>query len=338
MKQSAILLCLLLLLRADIIAQPCAVPDDFFPEDTVVVCAGSNYTLTAPALHGTPGYTWSTGAATSTVDLDRNGRYWLTITDGVCERSDTVTVLFNSFLLSPQVSDLKMCKGQPAFPLGVTGQQLQWYTGPLTSDPHPGLPAVSTADTGTYIYWFTQTIKGCESPRVPMEVKVIDKPSFDLGEAFIIPCGARGIVLQVVDDGESEYRWSTGSRDVSTLAPSRGTYSLYAENMCGSHRDTTVAVECEDHCVQFPTAFTPNQDGKNDKYAPACFCPVPQFRLVIYNRNGELVYQTNDPNAGWDGYYKGKLQPNGVYVFYSEYYDFILKNTFTKKGTFVLMR
>lgn len=259
--------------------------------------------------------------------------------DGTCAKSDTVTVLFNSFLLSPRISDLKLCKGQPARPLPVQGQNLLWYTGPLGGTGNPIMPVPSTADTGRTTYWFSQTIQGCESPRLPMLVKVIDKPMFELGEAFIIPCGALGIVLQVVDDNESNYTWSDGSNEVSMVATKRGQYSLYAENMCGNHRDTTVAVECEDRCVQFPNAFTPNGDGKNDFYQAAVHCPVPKYKLVIYNRNGELVYQTSDPKAtGWNGYFKGKVQPIGAYVYYTEFFDFVLKENFTEKGTFVLLR
>ena len=318
-------------------AQPCTLNANLFASDTIVVCSGSTYTLSGPVLHGSYILTWSDGSTGTSLPLDRNGKYWLTVSEGTCSVTDTVIVLFNSFLLSPQVNDLKLCKGQPARPMQVTGQQLKWYSGPLSNDAHNGIPALSTADTGRMTYWFSQTIQGCESPRVPVEVKVIDKPMFDLGEAFIIPCGTPGITLQVVEDGESAYTWSNGSRNNSIVAARRGSYWLYAENMCGSYRDTTVAVECEDHCVQFPTAFTPNQDGKNDTYAPACFCPVPQFKLTIYNRNGERVYYTNDPKAGWNGYYRGQRQPAGVYVYYSEYYDFILKNTFTRKGTFTLV-
>lgn len=318
-------------------AQPCSIPSSFFADDTIVVCSGTTYTLTAPTIAGAT-YTWSTGAVTNPVTLTVNGKYWLDINDGICTASDTVTVLFNSFLLSPQVRDLKLCKGQPALPLPVQGRQLQWYAGPIGGIANSTLPVPSTADTGRITYWFSQTIKGCESPRIPMLVKVIDKPKFDLGDAFIIPCNSLGITLQVVPDGESTYTWSNGSHTVSMTADRRGQYSLYAENMCGNFRDTTVAVECMDKCVQFPTAFTPNGDGKNDMYKAGVFCPVPKYKLVIYNRNGELVYKTNDPSAGWNGYFNGKLQPNGAYVFYSEFYDFVLKNDFTEKGTFVLLR
>ena len=122
------------------------------------------------------------------------------------------------------------------------------------------------------------------------------------------------------------------------VATGRGKYSLYGENMCGHFRDTVMAVECSDRCVQFANAFTPNGDGKNETYAAACFCPVPKYRLVIYNRNGEKVFQTNDPLKGWDGYYLGKQQPTGAFIYYSQFYDFVLKQDMEEKGTFVLVR
>lgn len=319
------------------IGQPCAIPNSFFADDTIVVCTGSSYMLNAPPVSGAA-YRWSTSESINPIIINSNGKYWLEIDDGACIISDTVTILFNSFLLSPQLNDLKLCKGQGTRPLPVYGQNVLWYTDPVGGTGNSVLPVPSTADTGRRTYWFSQTIKGCESPRLPMQVKVIDKPMFELGDAFIIPCNSMGIVLQVVADGESDYTWSNGSNDVSIVADKRGQYSLYAENMCGNHRDTTVAVECEDRCIQFPTAFTPNGDGKNDTYQAAVFCPVPKYKLVIYNRNGELVYQTSDPKRGWNGYYNGKLQPNGAYVYYTEFFDFVLKNNFTGKGTFVLLK
>lgn len=337
MKKRTSLLAIPLFLCLYSLGQPCTVPDSFFPDDTVVVCAGSNYQIDAPVIAGAT-YNWSSSESTTSIAVTFNGKYWLEINDGVCMKSDTVTVLFNSFLLSPQINDLKLCKGQPSRPLPVTGQNLLWYTDPIGGTGNAVLPVPSTADTGRVTYWFSQTIRGCESPRLPMLVKVIDKPMFELGDAFIIPCEALGIILQVVDDGESDYTWSTGSTNVSIIANTRGQYSLYAENMCGNHRDTARAVECKDKCVQYPTAFTPNGDGVNDTYQAAVFCPVPTYKLVIYNRNGELVYQTTDPKGAWNGYFKGKVQPIGAYIYYTEFFDFVLKQSFIQKGTFVLLR
>lgn len=337
MKKTIVLLFAFLSCMAALRAQPCTLPTDLFTSDTLVVCTGTSTDLQVPLIAGAV-YNWSTAEANERITVSVNGRYWVSIQDAGCSVSDTVTVLFNSFLLSPPVSDLFLCKGRAAQPIRVEGQQVQWYTDPIGGTGQSSYPVPSTADTGRSTYWFTQTLFGCESPRVPMLVRVIDKPAFELGEAFIIPCGAAGITLQVVDDGFSTYRWSNGSSGVSMLAPSRGQYSLYAENMCGSHRDTTVAVECQDKCVQFPSAFTPNQDGLNDRYQPACFCPVPSYKLTIFNRNGEMVFQTNNPQQGWDGYFRGQLQPNGAYVYFTEFFDFVLKQSFRQKGSFVLLR
>lgn len=337
MKTAIRLLLVLLSLHAVSHAQPCSVPDTLFADDTIVVCSGTSYQLDAPVIAGAS-YQWSNSATTQSIILGMNGRYWVNISDGVCNRSDTVTVLFNSFLLSPQVNDLKLCKGQPARPLPAQGQNLLWYADAIGGTGSSSPPVVSTIDTGRTTYWVSQTIRGCESPRLPLEVKVIDKPMFDLGDAYIIPCGALGVVMQVVPDGESEYLWSNGIARESITATARGSYSLYAENMCGNHRDTTIAVECEDRCVQFPTAFTPNGDGKNDTYQAGCFCPVPTYKLVIYNRNGEMVYQTKDPKSGWNGYFRGQPQPDGVYIYYSEFFDFVIKQNRTQKGTLVLVR
>jgi gliding motility-associated-like protein len=274
----------------------------------------------------------------TSINVGVSGRYWVTVTDGTCTVTDTTLVLFNSFLIAPTLYDVKLCKNQPVGELPVYGEDLHWYTGPVGGVSTAGKPTPSVIDTGRVTYWFSQTIKGCESPRLPMLVRVLDRPKFELGDAYIIPCGTAGVTMQVVDDHESDYRWSTGSTAISIVAPGRGLYSLYAENMCGNYSDTARAVECEDRCVQFPTAFSPNGDGSNDLYRAATFCPVPTYRLVIYNRNGEMVFRTSDPNAGWNGYFRGKEQPMGAYVYQAEFYDFVLKNTFTQKGTITLVK
>lgn len=337
MKKSTNLLIFFLFVYSISKGQPCTVPDSLFADDTVVVCQGTNYQINAPVIAG-GSYVWSTAEGSTSINVSNNGKYWLQINDGVCIKSDSITVLFNSFLLSPAVNDLKLCKGGSVLPLPVQGQNILWYTDPVGGAGSVVAPVPSTADTGRVIHWVSQTILGCESPRISLMVKVIDKPKFELGDAFIIPCGALGITLQVIPDDETDYTWSDGSNESSIVAPARGRYWLYAENMCGDHADSVVAVECQDKCVQYPTAFTPNSDGKNDVYQAACFCPVPKYKLVIYNRNGEMVYQTTNPQAGWNGYFNGKIQPNGVYVYYTEFFDFVLKQDFTEKGTLVLLR
>ena len=63
-----------------------------------------------------------------------------------------------------------------------------------------------------------------------------------------------------------------------------------------------------------PSAFTPNGDGLNDIFRPTAVGIAKLEYFSIFNRWGELVYETHDINQGWDGIYKGVKQPIGNYV------------------------
>jgi gliding motility-associated-like protein len=78
--------------------------------------------------------------------------------------------------------------------------------------------------------------------------------------------------------------------------------------------------------IRFPNAFTPNPSGPNggryvfgDKenyvFYPFVQEGIDEYKLQIYTRWGELIFESNDIKVGWDGYYKGKLAPQGVYIY-----------------------
>jgi gliding motility-associated-like protein len=68
-----------------------------------------------------------------------------------------------------------------------------------------------------------------------------------------------------------------------------------------------------------PNAFTPNNDGLNDFFlGKGDLLGISDFQLQVWDRWGSLVYQTNDPDAGWNGRKNnaGRLAPDGVYVWH----------------------
>ncbi|MFN8311049.1 MAG: gliding motility-associated C-terminal domain-containing protein [Chitinophagales bacterium] len=75
--------------------------------------------------------------------------------------------------------------------------------------------------------------------------------------------------------------------------------------------------ECND-VIYVPNAFSPNGDGANDTYRIYGRC-IHLNRLMIFNRWGEKVWDTSDIEKGWDGFYKGELQPPGIFVYYLTY-------------------
>jgi len=73
-----------------------------------------------------------------------------------------------------------------------------------------------------------------------------------------------------------------------------------------------------------PNAFTPNNDTKNDLYKGVGETEFIQaFEMVIWNRWGETIFQTNDPNEGWNGLKNnvGEPVPRGAYVVFAKYID-----------------
>jgi gliding motility-associated-like protein len=90
--------------------------------------------------------------------------------------------------------------------------------------------------------------------------------------------------------------------------------------------------------LYYPTGFTPNRDGTNDTFRVFGQRYVVSFDMKVFNRWGEMMYSTNDKeDAGWDGTYKGNLQPEGTYVFTATVVD-RAGRTFEKSGAFYLLR
>lgn len=64
-----------------------------------------------------------------------------------------------------------------------------------------------------------------------------------------------------------------------------------------------------------PTSFTPNEDALNESFKPSQITTTKEYKMTVYNRWGQKLFETKDVNIGWDGKYLGKSVPAGVYVY-----------------------
>lgn len=86
-----------------------------------------------------------------------------------------------------------------------------------------------------------------------------------------------------------------------------------------------------------PSAFTPNGDGKNDRFQ---VLPLDNYKLIrfnIFNRFGQLVFSSTDSHIGWDGRYNSLDQPTGVYIYQLEMVSAQNKRI-VRQGTVTLLR
>jgi gliding motility-associated-like protein len=86
------------------------------------------------------------------------------------------------------------------------------------------------------------------------------------------------------------------------------------ENNC-TGKDSVYVYVYGKTVLLLPTGFTPNKDGRNEKFRIVKHLNVSRLNAFeVYNRWGQIVFSTNDLNEGWDGTIKGDEAPTGVYV------------------------
>jgi gliding motility-associated-like protein len=145
--------------------------------------------------------------------------------------------------------------------------------------------------------------------------------------------------------GAVSYKWNFGDGDSSTQVN-----PIHQFNATGDFTVCLVAINtfgCTDTVCQVvpalinpgvdvPNAFTPNGDGINDRVYVRGF-GIAKMNFRIYNRQGLMVFQSLTTSIGWDGKYKGVLQPMDAYAYTLEI-EFFDGSRATKKGDITLLR
>jgi len=143
----------------------------------------------------------------------------------------------------------------------------------------------------------------------------------------------------------SGYSWDFGDGNNATdenpihsyVLPGTYTVCLTATNVCGcSDSICYEIIVSEIPVIDVPNAFSPNSDGQNDVFF-ARGSGVDQLDLRIYNRWGELMFESNNLSVGWDGTHKGVPQEMEVYVFILDA-QLADGNRVFKKGNVTLVR
>lgn len=137
-------------------------------------------------------------------------------------------------------------------------------------------------------------------------------PLVNIGSDTIL-CKGGGILLNAAFP-KSSYLWSTGSTDSSIYAFNPGKYTVTVTNPCGTVQDSMFLFYQNEYCDLFmANAFSPGNDLVNGVFMPRGRNITVQL-FQIYNRWGELVFETNVNDVGWDGSYKGELVQEGLYI------------------------
>jgi gliding motility-associated-like protein len=194
---------------------------------------------------------------------------------------------------------------------------------------------------GTYTVSVTSIFRGCPDTIKQRVINVFSAPQLNLGnDTSICPGSNRIMLYDHANAGASgvSWLWNTEETTPTIFVGTPGLYyAIVSNHGCEVSDSVFVSNDCY---LDIPNVFTPNGDGINDYFFPRQLLSrgLVYFKLNIYNRWGELIFQTTSlDGCGWDGNFNGIPQPEGVFVYIIDA-GFKDNEQFQRKGNLTLLR
>jgi gliding motility-associated-like protein len=259
--------------------------------------------------------------------------YQVTATIGSCSANGHVTVTTVPRPTADAGSNMSICYNSSTQLNGSTdGESWQWTPASSLSNSTALNPIATPVGTTSYVFTTYDYTRGCPKPGSDtVVITVLPRifPSAGNDTAVIV-----NQELQLQASGGSGYLWVPGANlSASNIAnpiaifrePSNGIpykVKVFNEAGCADSALIIIKVFATQPTVFVPTAFTPNNDGKNDELLPIAVGMKHIEYFNVYNRWGQLVFTSAINGKGWDGRISGQLQGSNTYVWIVKAIDF----------------
>ena len=283
---------------------------------------------------GSYSYSWSTtGNSISSSDSiivtpSTSSTYFITVQDGCGSTlSDTISYFITSPPLLTSVNNVpEICPGDSAYisVSAVGGYGNYHYYWALNGDTTNGI-WVNPTGTSTYL---VEVSDDCQTFSIPTLAQVtVVKPDANFSVSSLNLIEGLPISFQNLTTNGYVYDWYFSDGGYSDLVHPTHTF-----NPAGDYLITLVATDAkgcvdsitkpihifEEFYIYIPNTFFPDEDRINEYFA-ASFIGVKSAEIYIYNRWGELVFESLDKNFRWDGKYKGEKVQQGTYSWLLKY-------------------
>ena len=318
-----------------------------------------SFTNTSTNAQGAMQYRWVFGDGTERTTKDvqysytRAGTYQVKMyvnSSAICADSSKFNVVVYqnavaNFKVDPTCVNLPVELVNNTVDTGSSPVNYTWNlgNGQVSRSRYP--PALTYTVPGNYPITLSVNTAQCPTPlHTVVQNLIIDKPA--PGRTYPVDFAAANLALrlQAREIGDKvTWRPSTNLNNATSYTPvftgnSEQTYHIELKTNSGCVTNDTQQVKIIKQVEIFvPNAFTPNNDGKND-YLHPIMRGIKEVRFFkIFNRWGELVYEMNGSGRGWNGTYKGVMQPTQTVVWMMEGVDANGRG-YAKKGTSILVR
>ena len=291
-------------------------------------CPGGSILLRAQANEFVD-FQWATGETGAELSVSAPGLYQVTATDQ-CGAS-TVATAEIELLAPPQVqlfSPEALCPDESGTleAISPNADNYQWSDGSILA---------TAAATGPGEYNL-RVSNACGVFDTAWAISARPLPEVAIrGDSTICPGEIK--TLEAFAQETDELVWSNGQRGAEVTVTRPGSYAVEARNGCGAATATILlqALGCP-NCFYVPSAFSPNDDGRNDTFLPGMGCMAEGYRLQVFSRWGSLLFESDDPARGWDGRFQGKPMPAGLYTWSLSYQ--LGREQFREAGEVLLLR
>ena len=323
--------------------------------EPVEICKGQTVSFSTTSIAFAQKYIWeitipgfSAGIApdapdtTFTYDFHQPvpaGQYVVSVfgRNSVCGDGNTVSQQINvhNLPVADYIHD-NACQGagitftDQSIPADANLKEYTWIVNSISGNERTfhGNPAVIVFDT-TLNYRVSHIVTdllGCIDT-ISSIVTIIPKPA----SAFTIiensPINNGELHFNNATTGASRYSWDFGNNNFSALFEpvikydSEGNYTIMLVSTSPEGcRDTATRPYYYMPGFWLPNAFSPDNNGKNDIFRPVTQRnTLDPYQLLIYDRWGQLIFKSSDPNEGWDGTYKGQPCQAGSYSYFLQY-------------------
>ncbi|MEO7043739.1 MAG: PKD domain-containing protein [Ferruginibacter sp.] len=318
------------------------------------VCRGQSINLVAS---GGKNYQWSPAGSLSNPSIaapsakpDSTTTYSLIVKDELgCMNTAKVTLTVIQKQEITVSRDTAVCLGNAVQLFAQGADNYEWIN--VTT----GLSNTSVSNpVARPITNTTYTVKGsdkynCFSDMASIKVKVLSLPTVSISPLPELLLGTPVQITSISSADVVKWLWTPADYLNCSNCASPVTTPLAALNYkltvtnndgCQATANLQLKLQCQADKVFIPNAFTPNNDGLNDRFNIKGISIVKH--LVIYGRWGNIIYERSNYNAaatsaGWDGNYKGQPMPADTYVYFAEM-ECSNGESFIRKGTVVLVR
>jgi gliding motility-associated-like protein len=293
------------------------------------ICANSNLQIAASSIattyqwNGPGGFSASTNSVTiNNAQTNSSGKYYLLASTTSCSYYDSITVAVNPVPLATiNISAITICEEDTVQLIAAGGSSYLWQPTAALSVSSSAVTKAFPISSTTYNAIVSNSFNCSDTAAV--DITVIKKASANAGPDLFTIVG-NPIQIQAIAAGDNiTYSWTPSTYLDSPFAlkpvvnAPAGVYNyrlLVASAVgCGFAPDE-VKVTVYDK-LYIPSAFTPNNDGKNDRWIIPALHIFPSAEVFIYNRYGEMIFRENGSFNGWDGKYKGLPVPTGSYIY-----------------------